>query len=226
MIDSLPDRIQRKIWPEPMSGCWLWGGSLNKKNGYGVSSVGGRHVRVHRLVFEHCNGRIPDGLCVCHRCDNPACCNPDHLFLGRHLDNMADMKKKGRRAPMPEPDTAGEKSGRACLTDQQVLSIAGRIVRGESTRAIAKEHGVPTQVITGIRSGKTWVSVTGGDLRPRIQRRDGSKLCTESVLEILEAVRSGESQQSVADRFRVDRSLVGQIVAGRAWKHVPRRKAA
>jgi hypothetical protein len=77
------------------TGCWLWQGSTDD-NGYGQLTVNGEHKRAHRYYYEQKYGCIPDGLCGCHECDNPLCCNPDHIFLGTKADNMADMYAKGR----------------------------------------------------------------------------------------------------------------------------------
>lgn len=79
--------------------CWLWIGS-KKKNGYGRFSPGGHGVNIlaHRASWEFHFGPIPSGLFVCHHCDTPACVRPDHLFLGTHEENMADMWAKGRAA--------------------------------------------------------------------------------------------------------------------------------
>ena len=90
------DRIMRHVSPEPNSGCWLWERSHNGV-GYGTLGVGnGKSALVHRLMWELTNGPVPDGMFVCHRCDMPPCCNPDHLFLGTPGDNMRDMHAKGR----------------------------------------------------------------------------------------------------------------------------------
>jgi hypothetical protein len=79
-------------------GCQLWTGAYFS-NGYGRISRGGYGaVAAHRLAFEVYKGRIPPGLCVLHKCDTPACCNPDHLFLGTQKDNSVDMANKGRGA--------------------------------------------------------------------------------------------------------------------------------
>lgn len=92
----LPDRF----WPrvDKSGDCWLWTGA-RMKNGYGVVWLAepiGRMGLVHRVAWELTNGPIPDGLFACHRCDNPPCCNPDHLFLGTVRDNALDMVAKGR----------------------------------------------------------------------------------------------------------------------------------
>lgn len=82
-------------------GCWPWTRSRNQ-DGYGHLRLNPRaSIRAHRLAYELTYGPIPDGLVVCHRCDNPPCCRPDHLVLGTQVDNMADMVAKNRRGRDP-----------------------------------------------------------------------------------------------------------------------------
>ena len=81
------------------STCWLWTGTRTKSGGYGILSIDGKYARTHRISFEIHKGKIPAGMHVCHKCDNPPCVNPEHLFLGSHLDNMKDMGRKGRHVP-------------------------------------------------------------------------------------------------------------------------------
>jgi hypothetical protein len=88
--------VSERFWPKvaKSDGCWEWRGA--KTLGYGRINVGRRSILAHRVSYEMANGPIADGLVVCHRCDNPSCVRPDHLFLGTLGDNNADMFAKGR----------------------------------------------------------------------------------------------------------------------------------
>jgi hypothetical protein len=103
-------------------------------------------VYAHRLAYEMFVGPIPDGMFVCHHCDNPPCCNPDHLFIGRHADNSADMKAKGRQA-------RGSRQHKAKLTEEAVAAIRSS---DGSDRALASLYGVTPQNIMAVRKGLTW----------------------------------------------------------------------
>jgi hypothetical protein len=96
-------------------------------------------------------GDIPPGMCICHKCDTPACVNPDHLFLGTHADNNRDMRNKGRYVAIPV--ARGEDCHLTKLTTEQVLRIRGDIRIG---REIAKDYGVSTAAIYAIQNRKTW----------------------------------------------------------------------
>lgn len=87
--------ILSRFEPELNSGCWLWTGGTDRY-GYGTQWIDGRVVYAHRLSYQHHHGPIPDGFVVRHKCDTPACINPDHLLTGTPMDNVMDMFARGR----------------------------------------------------------------------------------------------------------------------------------
>lgn len=96
---DLPTRLWRRVNKNAPNGCWEWGG-WRHEHGYGriraVSTGKSKFLRTHRVSWAIHNGPVPVGMDVLHRCDNPPCCNPAHLFLGTDADNMNDMAAKGR----------------------------------------------------------------------------------------------------------------------------------
>lgn len=164
---SQTDVKEARFWAKvDKSGeCWLWKGSLFT-NGYGAIRWEGRNRRAHRVAWELVNGPIPDGLLACHTCDVPACCNPAHLFLGTHADNMADMIRKGRggnrgkfarRGINQPPHVFGERHPRALLTEPQVLEIRRLWAEeGYSLRRLAKMFQIHFMTVKFIVSRKTW----------------------------------------------------------------------
>ncbi len=134
-------------------GCWEWSGCRTAQ-GYGQLRVGNRSLNAHRLSWEMHVGPIPEGMLVCHHCDNRPCVNPAHLFVGDYKDNARDMVNKGR-------DYRGERlRGSAVATsklvEDQIPGILARVASGESQPRIAREHGVSTTVINNIARGKAW----------------------------------------------------------------------
>jgi hypothetical protein len=129
--------------------CWPWPGHVNSY-GYGVLWPS---IAAHRAAWELSNGQIPDGLCVCHKCDNPPCCNPNHLFLGTHADNMADMANKGRQPKHRRVRPRPERQVAAKLTDAQVIEIR---TSPETGRAAATRFNVSTSLVSLIRLGQRW----------------------------------------------------------------------
>ncbi len=150
-IRPISDRFYEKVMAEPNSGCWLWTGCV-KNTGYGRIQVGRRCVLAHRVSYELHRDPIPPGMHVLHRCDQPGCVNPNHLFLGTHLDNMADREAKGRNNPV-----RGEAQGTAKLTEADVRKI--RAASGKQ-RDIAKEFGITQANVWSIRARKTWAHAT------------------------------------------------------------------
>lgn len=148
-------------------GCWSWLGT--KHDGYGVLCYLGKRVRAHRLSWEiHNNEKIPEGLLVCHKCDNPECSNPDHLFVGTQQDNIDDMRAKNRGAfglrngktTKPEFTPRGENHGRSKLTTSQVIEIRNLYIpRVVSSIKLAKRFGVTKQSVLSILKKENWAHV-------------------------------------------------------------------
>lgn len=151
--------FNRSFIPEPNSGCWIWEKSLNNK-GYGLLQCGGFKGYAHRFSYSEFKGPIPEGMHVCHRCDNPACVNPDHLWLGTPSDNIQDCRSKGRHAA-DNPATKyarGANQGLAKLSEIAVEEI--RLLRGAiGQRQLARRYGVSKTAIRLAQQGRTWAHV-------------------------------------------------------------------
>lgn len=130
--------------------CIEFSGSKDE-SGYGLKTVNGKTRRVHRLVWEQYNGKIPDKMMVCHKCDNPSCINPTHLFLGTNSDNMKDMYKKGRGNNFFK-----DKNPKRKLTQQQVIEIKKLLNNGKTQQEIANIFSVNRTLISQIKLGKIW----------------------------------------------------------------------
>lgn len=139
---------------QKQEGCWLWTGHLIK-HGYGRFNCYGSQFSAHRISWELHFGVIPDGLFVLHKCDNPSCVRPEHLFVGTQADNVRDMTKKGRAHKASGEDHASVK-----LTWKKVRSIRERYAAGGiSVRQLAREHGLTNGAMWQAIREKTWKEI-------------------------------------------------------------------
>ncbi len=183
---DMAERFWEKV--DKSGECWLWT-STCYPNGRGQFKVHGKTLKAYRVAYELAYGPIPEGLMVCHKCDNPTCVRPEHLFLGTCGDNLRDASAKGRTASgdrngqIKHPESRlrgenhpwrlhpelldkrrGELGPNAKLTEEQVLDIRRRYTDGESQKALAVKYGVRPGCIWAIVTGKTWTHL---ELVPR-----------------------------------------------------------
>ena len=155
------ERIESFVAPCPLTGCWLWTGTRRgnlRLKSYGRLPIGSRtdgtrkFVDAHRYSYEVFIGPIPEGLWVLHKCDTPACVNPDHLYVGDRMANVRDRDSKGRNRPL-----SGSKNSNAKLTEDQVADIRRSFRPREVTREmLAKRFGVSVGTIKDILHGRSW----------------------------------------------------------------------
>lgn len=146
---TITERFLAYLGERPSEGCWEWQG-YRDPNGYGRLNIDGKPMLAHRLSWElHC-APVPEGLSVLHKCDNPPCVNPYHLFIGTQLANIADMHRKGRAR---QGVSRGSEHGCAKLSEDQV-----REIRASADKRInlASRYGVSRRQMADIQNGKSW----------------------------------------------------------------------
>jgi hypothetical protein len=150
---STIDKVFAKVRYDPSEpgACWIFVGARNK-GGQGTIWDGERRRSVARVSYEYHFGPIPDGMCVCHRCDVPACVNPNHLWLGTKKDNFDDMVSKKRQ----------NWSGPAKLNWGQVREIKTALKCGAKGAELAAKYGVSKMTISMIKTGRRWKSTNNG----------------------------------------------------------------
>lgn len=152
---KLKNRFLSKYKIDLKTGCWNWVASKNK-SGYGYFRFNQRTLLAHRASFIIYNGEITGGLHVLHKCDNPSCVNPEHLFLGTHSDNMNDMASKGR-CVFQNNIMVGESHVSSKLCSGDVIEIKRLILSGSfSGYEIARKFSVSRKLIYNIQKGIAW----------------------------------------------------------------------
>lgn len=147
---SIPE-FWKKVKRGDIDECWPWLGAT-LPDGYGKFRADGKFIQAHRFAYIISNGSIPATLCVLHECDNPPCCNANHLFTGTRKDNSDDRDKKGRNVNL-----LGEEHGGSKLTEADVRLIRADYIPFHFTVSmLATRHGVSVATIKQILSRKTW----------------------------------------------------------------------
>ena len=147
-------RFEEAYETVPWSGCWIWMRS-GLKEGYGRIKINRKNILAHRYSYERFIGLIPNGMLVCHSCDEPACVNPNHLFLGTDMTNTIDKVKKGRQSKGERHGMKfrGSKHYMSHLTEEAVIAIRSDT---RNQRDIASDYGVRQSTISFIKLRKTW----------------------------------------------------------------------
>jgi hypothetical protein len=143
--------FEQRLVKNEVTGCLEWSGARDR-DGYGTLRAGRRDHKAHRVAFEKAFGPIPAARVVCHHCDNPPCCNPEHLFLGTPAENNHDRNAKGRQA-------RGERNANAKIADEDVRMIRKMLAEGMTQAAVGRVFGVHQTCISRIHSRTGWAHV-------------------------------------------------------------------
>jgi hypothetical protein len=158
----IKERIEAWSMPEPNSGCWIWLGNIghHKTGDRARMSVRNKKTFAYRAAYEAYSGKtIPEGMVICHRCDNPICVNPDHLWVGTQADNLRDMYRKRRHVVVyhiGHSRNNGENNPRARLTVDNVIAIRNST---ETSAELGRRYGVSRLTIRDVRSRRNWKDV-------------------------------------------------------------------
>lgn len=194
--------------------CWVWTAS-RKKFGYGRFVIRGRQWIASRVSWEITFGPIPAGRHVLHRCDNPPCIRPAHLFLGTNADNIADREAKGRTKTV-----RGSESGMAKLTEGQVARIKERYTNGATIPELARDYAVSGGLVGMIIAGRIWQHV-GGSVRKGYasgERTNKNRVSEAQVREIRRRYVPGMRMQALADEYGVSLTTIYHIVKRNTWR--------
>ena len=141
------NRFWSKVDPAPIQCCWEWR-ACKTPDGYGRFHLNNQILYAHRVAYQLAKSEIPEGLIVRHTCDNPACCNPDHLILGTQVDNMADKINRQRCNP-----PKGEQHYNSKLTAEQAIEVYNSPLTQDE---IAKLYNIDQSIVSRIKHKDTW----------------------------------------------------------------------
>lgn len=217
--------------------CWEWQGAKTG-SGYGEIKRNKQKYYTHRVILQtHGEGFTEEKDFCCHKCDNPSCVNPDHLFAGSHKDNMEDAAEKGR---LTGPGYKGEEHHQSKLTEEEVVEIREKYAtENQQFQELAEEYDVNRPQIGNIISGRKWEHADGpifskkeiAEIRKKNfpdenKENQGSgngqsKLTEKDVKEIREKYHNEDVyQKHLAEEYGITRGSVGDLVRGDTWKHV------
>lgn len=212
---AAPERFGKQV--KFTDNCWEWAGPTDK-DGYGIfrgEFEGVAYQRAHRYSWAlHNKQNIPKGILACHKCDNPRCVNPDHIFLGTGADNMRDKIEKGRqRAPK------GAAAYHSILSEAQAQAV---LADPRAYAVIAADYGVKASTIGSIKARVSWTHLDGEAVKnPHARSSNRRGKGTKLTAEIVKAIKaSTEPGKQLAERYGVSPQLITNIRKRRTWAHI------
>ncbi len=234
LTDSDKARFNSNVRFSNENECWEWGGV--KVKGYGVFLINKNAIKAHRVAYFISNGNIDNTLICCHKCDNPGCCNPNHLFLGTHADNAADKVKKGRQSKgilhsmsVPKEKGQGERNGNSKMTASQIADIRNRYNNEKaSIKKIAKDFGITSSTVHCIVSNKNWKHLEENYLFKKREKavivRDKPikhQLNESQVIEIRDSYKNkSKTVQDISKFYGISDANVYYILKKKSWSSV------
>lgn len=222
----LNERFWSKVNKNAPNGCWEWTAYRSPK-GYGRFQTGTLEGPrfAHRLSYEDAKGRIPKGRFVCHSCDNPACVNPAHLWLGDNKANMADCRKKGRYYGSGPARPRGESHGKSKFDSDTVTAIRRAYINGESRASITTRFSIKPSFLDDVVSGRVWRHLLGQEGSPTLaelqsakRTAPAAKLTREVATEIRRRLSNGETGKALASAYGIHAATVSDIKRGKIWR--------
>lgn len=204
--EYIKQRFWSKVNKRGDSECWEWQRGRHP-NGYGACKIAGISTnKAHRIAWILTRGQIPEGLYVCHRCDNPPCCNPNHLFLGTQKDNIMDNVLKGRQHKK--------------LSEKDIIEIRRKCtIEGVSQAKIAKQFDLCRQAVSQIVAGERWAWVEY--LPSNGKKRTHMKLSNDDVTAIRKRYAdSSITKKELGKAYNVDPSTISRIISMQSRKEV------
>jgi predicted DNA-binding protein YlxM (UPF0122 family) len=221
-FDPAEERFERQYKVDDESGCWVWTGAT-EGGGYGTIGVNGGSMGAHRYSYKLHNGEIPEGAFICHKCHNPPCVNPDHLYAGDAKTNAQDAIDNG-----DWPELYGEEQGHASLTNAEAESLRNEYAAGATVAELSDDYDVSAGSVSRIINGKSYPNAGGPiatDTYERMAKRgedvENSKFTETDVREIRRTYAEEDvTMAELGDRYDTSSSAICDIVNRNTWQHV------